>query len=112
MAKRVNKKANTRTPHPSVKGVEIVEYQMPKLDKTGTPIPGEYQSGRPFTKSIYDPKVISDEVFVNRGIEAANNALSNSADGILPRIWSGVDSHGVTWRGYFENGSITSFYPE
>ena len=31
------------TPNNNIKGVETIEYQMPKLDKTGTPIPGEYQ---------------------------------------------------------------------
>lgn len=33
------------TPHPDINGVTTIEYQMPKLDRTGTPIPGEYQSG-------------------------------------------------------------------
>lgn len=67
---------------------------------------------KPFIKSIYDPKVISDETFIKRGIEAANNALLNSTDGTLSRLWIGVDSQGITWRGYYENGKITSFYPE
>ncbi|WP_312355388.1 CdiA family toxin C-terminal domain-containing protein, partial [Aminipila sp.] len=99
-------------PNTNIKGVETVEYQLSKLDKTGTPIPGEYQSGKPFSKTIYDPKIISDETYMKRGIEAANNALSTSTDGTLPRIWSGVDKQGVAWRGYYEDGVITSFYPE
>lgn len=27
---------------------------MPKLDKMGTPIPEEYQTGRPKVKTVYD----------------------------------------------------------
>lgn len=85
---------------------------MPKCDKTGAPIPGQYQEGVPKTKTVYDPKVISDEVYANRGIEAANEAVSRSPDGVLGREWTGVDNQGVTWRGYCEDGKITSMYPE
>ena len=102
----------SRKPHPDIKGIEIIEYQLPKLDKTGSPILGIYQSGKPFSKTVYDPKIISDKSYINRGIEAANNALTTSTDGVLPRIWTGVDSQGIVWRGYCENGVITSFYPE
>jgi len=42
------------TPNKNIKGVETIEYQMPKLDKTGTPIPEEYQTGRPKVKTVYD----------------------------------------------------------
>ncbi len=101
------------TPHPSLEGVEKVEYQMPKLDKTGTTIPGEYQSGVPKVKTVYDPKIISDEVYMERGVQAANDALSKSPDSALPREWVGNDGAGVKWRGYSDgNGNITSFYPE
>ena len=42
------------TPNKNIKGVETIEYQMPKLDKTGTPLPEEYQTGRPKVKTVYD----------------------------------------------------------
>ena len=102
----------SRTPHPSMEGVETIEYHLPKLDRTGQPIPGEYQSGRPYTKTIYDPSIISDDEFISRGIEAANDALANSPDGTLSRTWEGTDSYGVPWRGHFENGEITTMYPK
>ena len=101
------------TPHPTLEGVETIEYQMPKLDKTGTPIPGEYQSGVPKVKTVYNPNIISDEVYLEKGIQAANDALSKSPDGLLPREWVGNDVSGIKWRGYSdENGNITSFFPE
>jgi len=57
-------------------------------------------------------KSISDDEFISRGIEAANDALANSSDGTLPREWTGIDSEGIMWRGYFEDGEMTSFYPQ
>ena len=86
--------------------------KVPKLDKAGKIIPGEYQGGVPHTKTVYDPNIIPDETFISRGLEAANDALSKSSSGTLPHDWTGLDSQGVTWRGYYQNGNITSFFPE
>ena len=93
-----------------IPGVKTVEYRMPTLNKDGTPT-GEYGT-RVFRKTIYDPDIISDEVYIRRGLEAANDALKNADDGIMPREWWGIDSEGITWHGYFENGEITSFFPD
>jgi hypothetical protein len=87
-----------------------VEYQMPKLDKYQNPIPGEYSSGT-YKKTIYDPTKMLNTEYCNRGIEAANNALAKETSGVLPHTWTGVDSKGVTWMGYYENGTVTSFFP-
>jgi hypothetical protein len=92
-----------------VKGVIEVEYSMPELDKTGKPT-GKYND-KTFTKTIYDPDATADTTYVNRGIEAANNALANEPSGVLPRTWIGVDSEGVKWTGNFEDGEITSMWP-
>lgn len=100
------------TPHPQIPGVEIIEYRMPKRDKTGAPIPGEYQAGDPKTKAVYDPNVFSTDEYIRRGIEAANNAAKMFPDGVLPREWSGYDNQGVEWHGYYQDGHITSFYPD
>ncbi len=83
---------------------------MPKLNADGTPT-GEY-GAKVFTKTIYDPDVISDDEFIKRGLEAANDAISKSNDGVMPREWTEVDSEGITWHGYFEDGKITSFFPD
>ena len=100
------------TPHPQIPGVEIITYRMPKRDKTGAPISGEYQAGDPQRKTVYDPNVFSTSEYIRRGLEAANNTAQMFPDGILPGIWGGYDNDGVRWRGYYRDGKITSFYPE
>ena len=99
----------TETPS-KIPGVRTVEYRMPKLNADGTPT-GEY-GARVFKKTIYDPDVISDNDFMKRGLEAANNAISKADNGVMPREWSGVDSEGITWHGYYTDGEITSFFPD
>lgn len=84
---------------------------MPKLDGStypDTPIPGEYGK-TVYKKTIYDLYVIGDGEFINHGLEAANNAML--PDGTLSGVWSGIDSFGVEWTGYFRNGKIDSFFP-
>ncbi|HAB8811023.1 TPA_asm: transposase [Listeria monocytogenes] len=93
-----------------IPGVSVVEYRIPELDVKGNPT-GRYKK-MIYKKTIYNPKVISDEEYINRGLEAANNATSNPDDGSLPREWTGKDNTGKTWRGYYEDGKITSFYPD
>ena len=85
------------TPNPNINGVTTIEYQIPKLDKTGTSIPGEYQGGVPKVKTVYDPDTISTEEYLNKGLEAADNAASQSPDGLLSQEWVGVDNNE---RGY------------
>ncbi|MNW50518.1 hypothetical protein D3C74_279710 [compost metagenome] len=93
-----------------VRGVKQVEYSMPELDpKTRQPT-GTYNK-KVLKKTIYDPNVISDKKYIERGIEAANNALTKETSGTLPRVWMGVDSKGVSWVGYYEDGRITSLFP-
>ncbi|EJV69627.1 hypothetical protein IEO_00350 [Bacillus wiedmannii] len=91
-------------------GVKIVEYNMPKLNMDGTPT-GEY-GNKVFTNNIYDPKIISDKEFINRGIEAANDVKLKTSDGVLSREGTGVDGKEITWRGYHKGGEISSFFPE
>ncbi|MDH6351165.1 hypothetical protein M2298_003123 [Brevibacillus sp. 1238] len=93
-----------------VKGVRQIEYSMPEIDgKTEKPTGNYNQSTN--TKTIYDPNIISDREYVDRGIEAVNNALEKEPSGVLPHTWTGVDSKGVTWLGYYKNGKVTSFFP-
>lgn len=93
-----------------VLGVKQIEYRVAELDaKTRQPT-GNYNQ-KTNKKTIYDPNVISDKEFIERGIEAANNALAKESTEVLPRVWTGVDSKGVPWVGYFENGKITSLFP-
>ncbi|MEK4162996.1 T7SS effector LXG polymorphic toxin [Bacillus sp. FSL W8-0672] len=94
--------------HDALPGVEKITYQVPSLDaKTGQKIGWK---AKPFDKTVYDPKLISDEDFIKRGKEAVNNA---SSKGVLGREWEGYDGQGIKWRGYTDkDGAVTSFYPE
>nr|WP_256478847.1 CdiA family toxin C-terminal domain-containing protein [Sebaldella sp. S0638] len=89
--------------------VKEVTYSVPELDRAGNPI-GTY-AVKTNPKTIYDPKLISDKEYARRGIEAANDALSNSPSGVLGREWTGIDGSGVKWKGNYENGEITTMFP-
>ncbi|WP_338552123.1 CdiA family toxin C-terminal domain-containing protein [Paenibacillus sp. KS-LC4] len=94
-------------PHPTMAGVEKITYQVPSIDgKTGE-ITGWKATS--FKKTVYDPKVISDQDYLKYGKEAANNAATK---GTLGNPWVGYDSNGVKWMGYSKDGEVTSFFPE
>jgi ElaB/YqjD/DUF883 family membrane-anchored ribosome-binding protein len=98
----------SRTKHPSVDGVEVVEYKMPALDAKGKPT-GEMKN-TVFKKTVYDPKKISDEQMMKWGEEAAQDA---AIKGPLPREWSGTTKDGVPIHGYADKyGNVTSFFVE
>ena len=102
---------DSRTPNAYVDGVERVEYRLPKRDKTGEPT-GEFQSDVK-SKTIYDSKIISTDKYIERGMQAANEAASRSASGRLGHRWSGIDNEGVTWIGYTgSDGNVSTFYPD
>lgn len=90
-----------------MEGVEKVIYRLPKRGSDGK-LTGEMRAGT-YSKTLYDASKISTDDFIRRGLEAANEATKG---GKLPREWTGVDNRGVRWRGYMENGAITSFYPD
>lgn len=94
-----------------MEGVEKIYYKVPKKDIQGKPT-SELKATE-YKKTVYDPKILSTDQYVNYGIEAANNAAKNSSTGKLSREWTGTDSNGVKWHGYCdESGQITSIYPE
>lgn len=108
---RIGAKTTGSTNNSQMNGVEKISYNMPKRDKAGNPT-GEYQSKTHY-KTVYDSSKISSQQYINRGLEAANNAAKHSSTGKLGREWTGTDNSGVKWHGYCDsNGNITSFYPE
>ena len=109
--KRIGATITDTKPNSQIDGIEKISYKMPKKDKFGKPT-GEYQSST-HEKTVYDPKKISTDAYLKRGLEAANNAARISSTGKLIREWTGVDNQGVRWHGYCDNsGKITSFFPE
>lgn len=89
------------------------EYQVPAKDKAGNIIEGQYKA-KVQTKTTYDPNIISDEAFVNRGVEAFENFKGSLTEGeSIPREWSFTDNNGLSWHGYTDGyGNPTSFFPE
>lgn len=108
---KVGAKTTNTVPNSQMEGVEKISYKMPKKDKFGNPTK-DFQA-KTHHKTVYDSSKISSRDYIKRGLEAANNAAKKSPTGKLRREWSGIDNHGVRWRGYCDsNGNITSFYPE
>jgi Bacterial EndoU nuclease len=93
------------TQHPTLAGVQRIEYQLPALDCTGT-MTGGFKA-QVYYKTVYDPVMISDAEFLAWGKEAA---LEAEARGALTREWTGTASNGVAYRGCLNSaGEVHSF---
>jgi Bacterial EndoU nuclease len=97
-----------RVPHPSLSGVEKIEYQIPALDVAGKPT--GLMKSKVFEKTVYDPKVVSDTQILEWGKQAAYDAAKR---GQLSREWTGTASNGARFRGYLDDvGDVRSFFPD
>ncbi|MBQ8708758.1 MAG: EndoU domain-containing protein [Succinivibrionaceae bacterium] len=97
--------------YPEFNGIKVIYYQLPEKDKTGKPT-SEFRKNI-MKKTVYDHNKLPTSTYIARGLGAANNATTNSGSGKLPREWRGVDSKGITWRGYCSpTGNLISFFPE
>lgn len=95
-----------KIPHPKLKGVYRIEYQIQALDKAGNPT--KQWGAHIFEKTVYDPKHISDDLFMTWGRQAAAEA---QAAGRLTREWEGVTPDGIKMRGYLDDsGAVRSFF--
>ncbi|MDQ0271897.1 EndoU domain-containing protein [Cytobacillus purgationiresistens] len=95
----------SRKKHPTIDGVYEIEYGFPKLDMEGKIIPGELKNVS-HPKTVYDPKVISDEQIIQWGEEAMKNGTINGREIV------GTSSNGLEFRGFInEHGEISNFFP-
>ncbi|MFF5396227.1 PrsW family glutamic-type intramembrane protease [Peribacillus butanolivorans] len=95
----------SRRKHPTIEGVHEIEYGLPKLDREGKIIPGELKKVS-HPKTVYDPKIISDEQMLKWGEEAMKKGE------IVGREKVGVASNGLKFRGFVDDsGKITNFFP-
>lgn len=93
--------------HPSLDGVQTIRYKIAALDKAGNPT-GEYKA-KIFEKTVYDPSIISDKLFLEWGRQAAAEA---QAAGRLNREWVGTAPNGLEFRGYLDDtGAVKSYFP-
>lgn len=93
----------------SVKGITNIEYQIPAYDRAGNVI--GYKA-KEFTKTVYDPKVFSDQKILDLGQQAA-------ASGYRGALSKGVTQYdatagGVSFRVYLDKatGAVTNFHPQ
>ena len=102
-----NLKIVSKTNDPNVEGIIQIKYQIPRLDKQGNPT-GSFK--KPMTKTVYDPKVISNAQILTLGQQAAAAGL---ADAIAKgkKHFSAM-AGGVNFRVYIRNGAIDNFHPE
>lgn len=89
-------------PHPTIKGIYSQRYRLPAHDAYGN-ITGYKVIPQP--KTYYDPSVISDSQIIEWAKEAMQTGV------ITGRMIDGVASNGLAFRGYIENGVITTFFP-
>ena len=97
----------SRTDHPTIKGLTQIEYQIPSLDRAGN-ITG-YKM-RAFSKTVYDPKVISDKQIIELGQQAAAKGYPSATSKGLSQFTS--EAGGIDFRVYIRNGIIDNFHPE
>ncbi|MDN3575878.1 CdiA family toxin C-terminal domain-containing protein [Chitinimonas viridis] len=98
-----------------VKGIYIIKYEIPVADKVGNVMldanGGIVYKGADFTKTVYDPRVISDQAILELGQQAASSGYANSvANGI--RAYT-AEAGGISFRVYRneQTGLITNFHP-
>ena len=98
--------------HPTIKGIYEIEYQVPKKDKLGQ-YTGDYRTPKnPLIKTVYDPKVISDEKILEWGQQAAAQGYENAMTqqlGIYDETVNGLD-----FRIYLDlnTGKIRNVHPQ
>lgn len=106
----------SKTPHPTVKGIYKVEYQMPKLDTRGQPAGlWRNKSGtKLFEKTVYDSKIISDSQMAQWGREAFADAVQTNNINLTSRRWEGTAANGLKFEGYVDsqNSAVRTFYPK
>ena len=65
------------TTNTAVNGITRIKYRVPKRDRAGNIIPGEFRS-ETHTKTVYDSKVISDDDIFKKGTKAANELFQRA----------------------------------
>ncbi|HFP1354192.1 TPA: hemagglutinin repeat-containing protein, partial [Escherichia coli] len=95
-----------------VRGITQVQYEIPTKDAAGNTT-GNYKGNgaKPFEKTIYDPKIFTDEKMLQLGQEAAAIGYSNAIKNGLQAY--DAKAGGVTFRVYIDQktGIVSNFHP-
>ncbi|EFF8880555.1 contact-dependent inhibition effector tRNA nuclease [Escherichia coli] len=96
-----------------VRGITQVQYEIPTKDAAGNTT-GNYKGNgaKPFEKTIYDPKIFTDEKMLQLGQEAAAIGYSNAIKNGLQAY--DAKAGGVTFRVYIDQktGIVSNFHPK
>ena len=102
-----NLKIVSSTDHPTIKGLKQVEYQIPSFDRAGN---STGYKNKIFTKTIYDPKVISDNKILELGKQATAKGYTGATSQGLSQYSS--EAGGINFRVYIRNDIIDNYHPE
>lgn len=97
----------------SVWRIMYIEYKIPaKHPQTGEITHYKGNGAQPFKKTIYDPKIFSDQKILELGQKAAANGYKNALDKKLQSY--DAMSEGITFRVYLdkETKMVTNFHPK
>lgn len=89
-------------------GISTIKYQVPSYDRAGN-VTG--YKAEVFTKTVYDPKVITEQKMLELGQQAA-------ADGYINAMTRGMNAYngeagGIKFRVYLDptTGTVRNFHP-
>ncbi|MDN0122577.1 CdiA family toxin C-terminal domain-containing protein [Yersinia aleksiciae] len=107
-AKEYNVKIVSETPT-GVKGITEVKYLIPTKDRAGN-LTGDYKATTE-TKTIYDPKIFSDQKILELGQQAAAKGYKDAMASKNGQANASVD--GVNFRIYVDKttGFVRNFHP-
>jgi len=108
----INQVGETR--YSDIEGLYEIDYQVAKLER-GQPVAGEWvDSGKPYTKTLYDPQIISDDTMKALGHDALSDATPFTTPGGQTKVIGKTTYGGQTMKfeGWLNpNGSLKSYYP-
>lgn len=107
-AKEDNVKIVSETPT-GVKGITEVKYLIPTKDRAGN-LTGNYKP-TPEIKTIYDPKIFSDQKILELGQQAAASGYKEAMSS--PNGTANAVAGGVSFRMYVDKstGTVRNFHP-
>ncbi|HEK4020957.1 TPA: EndoU domain-containing protein [Proteus mirabilis] len=95
-----------------VKGITQIEYRIPTKNEAGN-LTGNYKGNgaEPFKKTIYDPKIYTDQKMLDLGQQAAAKGYKDAMTSKSGQANATVD--GVTFRIYVDKstGTVKNFHP-
>ncbi|HZG18194.1 MAG TPA: polymorphic toxin-type HINT domain-containing protein [Candidatus Bathyarchaeia archaeon] len=97
--------------HPNFPGLYEIKYRVPAMTygPGGKLVPtGQFREIKD-PKTVYDPKVYSDEQIIQWGKEAMQEGLESNR--VTGRVIVGYAPNGMRFTGYVDDGQITNFFP-